>query len=422
MPGSDAILIVANPVRTINPLTNDTDPDGDAPLTVTGAANGAKGTVGFTGTSVTYTAATLGTGMDTFTYTVSDGFGDSATGTVKVYSIGAQAGFYSGLIENAGSADGASQIAMNTSGALTWRIHFGGLKYSFKGQVDDNGGATIQISRSNQALARLHLALVPGDAPIFHVEVEQNGTTAGTGEAEHSGTNTPGRRRYTLLLPPDPAQAASDAIPQGTGFARVSFSAKGEISIAGATGDGARFSTASAVRTDNTFPFFAPIYGIPSGELYGTLTIRDVPGVSDLDGVLTWNKHLQRHPTRIGPASFTTTTAAIGSRYVQPKPLIISEMLDYNATGAADVSFSEGNLASPLAALIHVRLLNPPTIAPPILDMKFRITNGVFVGNFTRPGLGKTRFQGAVFQKQNVGAGYFLGTDKSGAVELTPAP
>ena len=371
---------------------------------------------------MTYTAATLGTGTDAFTYTVSDGFGGSATGTVKVFSIGAQAGFYSGFIEAAGSVEGASQITMNSSGTLTGGIYFGGLKYSFKGLLDDNGEATIQISRSTQALVLVHLALVPGEAPTFLVEIEQQGVIAGTGEAQRSGTNTPGRRRYTLLLPPDPAQAGSGAIPQGTGYASVSFSAKGKISIAGATGDGAKFSTASALRTDNTFPFFAPIYASPRGEIYGTLTMRDVPGVSDLDGVLTWTKPAQLHPKPTGPASFTTTTAAIGSLYVQPKPAVISEMLAYNVTGDASVAFTEGNLVSPLSALIHVGALNPPLIAPPILDLKFRITNGVFVGNFTRPGVGKTRFQGAVFQKQNRGAGYFIGTDRSGAVELTPSP
>ena len=420
-PGPDVILIVTNPTRTISPLTNDTDAEGD-PLTVTGATNGAKGTAAFTADSVTYTAATLGIGTDTFEYTVGDGFGGSANGTVKVFSIGSQAGFYSGLIDGAVGVDGASQITMNTSGALTGRIHFGGLRYALRGQVDENGEATIQISRNDQALVLLHLALVPGDAPTFHVEIEQHGTIEGSGDAERSGTNTPGRRRYTLLLPPDPAQAGSDAIPQGTGFARVSFSSRGKILIVGVTGDGAKFSTASAVRTDNTFPFFAPIYNAPRGELYGTLTVRDVPDVSDLDGVLTWNKPVQRHPNRVGPASFTTTTEAIGSLYAQPKPAIIRDMLDLNATGDAEVSFSEGNLASPLSASIRVRLQNPPTVTPPILGMVFRITNGVFVGNFTRPGLGKTRFEGVVFQKQNRGAGFFIGTDRSGAVEITPAP
>ena len=39
-----------------------------------------------------------------------------------------------------------------------------------------------------------------------------------------------------------------------------------------------------------------------------------------------------------------------------------------------------------------------------------------------RPGAGKTKFQGAVLQKQNRGAGFFIGNTQSGTVDLTPAP
>ena len=418
---ADAIFVLSAP-RTLNPLFNDTDADGDIPLVVTGSTDGIRGTVAFTDASLTYTPVSLGTGTDTFTYTVSDGHGGSALGTVKVYSAGSQAGFYAGFIDDAGGVDGASQITMSSLGKLTGRIYFGGLKYSFKGQLDENGEAVIQISRSNQALVILHLALVPGDAPTFLVSIEQHGAIEGTGEADRSGTNTPGKRRYTLLLPPDPAEAAAGDVPAGTGYATVSFSSKGKISIVGAMGDGARFSTASAVRTDNTFPFFAPIYGSPRGEIYGTMNVRDVQSVSDLDGVLTWHKPAQANPKPPGPASFTTTTAAIGSLYVQPKPTDIGKMLHYNATGDASVAFSEGNLASPLQALIHVGMLNPPTIAAPILDLTFTITAGRFAGNFSHPANGTTKFLGVVFQKQNRGAGFFIGSTESGQLDLIPQP
>ena len=421
LPGADVILIVTNPTRTIDPLANDSDPDGDTPLTVTGTTNGARGTAGFTSNSVTYTAATLGTGTDTFTYTVADAFGGSAPGTVKVYSVGSQAGFYSGFIDAAGGVDGASQITMSTSGKLTGRIYFGGLKYSFKGQLDDNGEAVIQISRSDQSLVFLHLALQPGDAPTFLVSIEQLGEIVGTGEAARSGTNPPSKRRFTMLLPPDPVAAAAGEVPAGTGYATVTFSSKGKVSIAGAMGDGVKFSAASAVRTDDTFPFFAPIYGAPRGEIYGTINVRSLSG-SDLDGVLTWHKPVQLNPHPPGPASFTTTTTAIGSLYVQPRPTDLSKMLIYNATGDATVDFSDGDVAGPLSAFVHIGMLNPPTIAPPVLDMKFSITNGRFGGHFTHPAKGKTTFYGVVFQKQNRGDGFFVGTSESGIVTLTPSP
>ncbi|MBX9583024.1 MAG: cadherin-like domain-containing protein [Gemmataceae bacterium] len=65
-------------------LANDSDPDGD-PLSVTAVSTPAHGTaVRNADGTVTYTPAAGYTGPDSFTYTVSDGRGGSATGTVTL--------------------------------------------------------------------------------------------------------------------------------------------------------------------------------------------------------------------------------------------------------------------------------------------------------------------------------------------------
>jgi carbon monoxide dehydrogenase subunit G len=82
----DAAITTAGVAVPIPVLANDTDPDGD-PLAVTGVsavAPGAAGTATFTPTSVTFTPAAGFTGIATFTYTVSDGRGGTATGSVSV--------------------------------------------------------------------------------------------------------------------------------------------------------------------------------------------------------------------------------------------------------------------------------------------------------------------------------------------------
>jgi concanavalin A-like lectin/glucanase superfamily protein/Big-like domain-containing protein/fibronectin type III domain protein len=68
---------------TITVLANDTDADGN-PLTLTSVTQGAHGTVTISGTSVIYTPAAGFVGTDSFTYTITDGQGASAIGTVTV--------------------------------------------------------------------------------------------------------------------------------------------------------------------------------------------------------------------------------------------------------------------------------------------------------------------------------------------------
>ena len=69
---------------TVGVLANDTDVDGDS-LTVTGATNGTHGTTAANANNtITYTPAANYFGPDTFTYTISDGHGGSASGTVSV--------------------------------------------------------------------------------------------------------------------------------------------------------------------------------------------------------------------------------------------------------------------------------------------------------------------------------------------------
>ena len=81
---NDTQMAVAGTPKTFDPRTNDSDPDGSA-LTITSKTNGIKGTVTInSGTSLTYTPNSGATGADSFTYTIADIDGLTATATVSM--------------------------------------------------------------------------------------------------------------------------------------------------------------------------------------------------------------------------------------------------------------------------------------------------------------------------------------------------
>jgi hypothetical protein len=81
--GTDSTTTNEDAAVAISVLTNDSDTDGDS-LTVTAVTQPAHGSTTFTASGVTYTPAANYNGADSFTYTISDGNGGNATGTVNV--------------------------------------------------------------------------------------------------------------------------------------------------------------------------------------------------------------------------------------------------------------------------------------------------------------------------------------------------
>lgn len=80
---ADVATTSAGTAVTINVLANDSDPDGD-PLTITAVSNVSNGTAVISGSSVIFTPAAGFTGTGSFTYTISDGRGGTASASATI--------------------------------------------------------------------------------------------------------------------------------------------------------------------------------------------------------------------------------------------------------------------------------------------------------------------------------------------------
>ena len=81
--GNDSASTNEDNAVTLNTLANDSDPEGQS-LSITTVGSAANGSTSTDGSTVTYTPNADFSGSDSFSYTVSDGAGGSATATVSI--------------------------------------------------------------------------------------------------------------------------------------------------------------------------------------------------------------------------------------------------------------------------------------------------------------------------------------------------
>ncbi|MDX8402749.1 MAG: tandem-95 repeat protein, partial [Mariprofundaceae bacterium] len=105
---ADTAVTQASQPVLVNVLANDGDPDGDA-LTLQSVTQPANGAASIVGGQVRYVPTAGFTGTDTLSYTVSDGFGGTATGqvTVTVNAVGVDIAV-SKAVSNAAPASGTN--------------------------------------------------------------------------------------------------------------------------------------------------------------------------------------------------------------------------------------------------------------------------------------------------------------------------
>jgi hypothetical protein len=196
------------------------------------------------------------------------------------------------------------------------------------------------------------------------------------------------------------------------------MSIRGYATLSGALANNFRFSRSALLSTNGFLPLSIETAS-GHGIFIGWLTFNPAPA-RDIFGDAVWIQPAIFNATYY-PAGFEGNVSVTGGRY-----------LGASSTNAAlswtsgVLRISDGNLAAPLMNSITLSPLgkltdNGGTISN--LTFSLNRNTGIFSGQFRDPQAKRNRnYFGALVQEEDVGGGFFLGSNQGGRVSLEPAP
>jgi hypothetical protein len=388
------------------------------------------------------------------------------TSAVKTFRIAVttfqeETGTYNGLALPAlGATPGAEKtgllrLTVAKRGSFTGRLKFGGATFPLRGAFDKAGvphflpGATSTASIPRKGEVPLILSLnldvsagtdqltgtlTEGDAPFAAITANRALYTRSRNPRAPMRLVEPDLLgKYTVLFaaktPAEHALAAAQ-VPQGDGFGRLTVAASGVARLAGRLADGSNVSYANALSKENALPVWVP-FARGKGSLAGPVTFREMPGISDVDGLdLQWFKPANPNSSAY-PAGWPAGIHVdlVGAAYAVPPrgsgQSIFPGLPLADVDGNALAYLLDEATAPPFLTIpINLNPKNQVLVIAPGEDRFHAVlvpAFGWFRGSFVDPTSGHlTRFHGAILQKQQRGAGYFSRPDGSGSVTIEP--
>lgn len=330
-------------------------------------------------------------------------------------------GRYEGLFAS-GETHGEVRVKMDATGAFTTRVRYDGRKISLKGRFTPDGNATVSTLLPGGATLSLSLHLdLTGSLPQVTGTLTDGNFSAPFTIGRSGGA--PGATsayagRYTLVIPA--LDDANPATPNGDGFGSLLVDADGTATFSGTLADGTKVLGSGFVTTAGTLALYLPLYE-NAGVLTGTVLFRANAG-SDFDAVFFWKKPAGS-TVSVGGA-FSAAVPVLGSLYTAPAPgvaVLAVPALVNNTT----LALGDGGLLNQLVQPTTLAQDNSVAVGSPVVSgvsVEVKTKSGRFKGKFVHPSTNATtKFGGVIFQKQNAGFGFFLGTSESGYTTFAPA-
>lgn len=225
-----------------------------------------------------------------------------------------------------------------------------------------------------------------------------------------TGTNTsPYTGKYTMVFPSD----GNPGSPAGDGYGTVVVSPKGIATLVGSLADGTKISQKVPLSKNGNWPLYiAPLKTNAAVISWINFDTNNPP--AGFSGLYNWFKY--RHNAKYYGDGFTNEATIVGSRFF--KPDTTNQMLFLTN---AIVGFTNGNLVTDFTNHVGIapngKVVNQGSNK---LSLSISSGNGLMSGTVTPPAGGKAiSFKGVILQNQTNAAGYFLGTNASGRVQLS---
>ncbi len=397
--------------------------------------------------TLTFTPSPTASGKTNVTVTATDSGGATSavqTFQIAVTSFAGKTGSYAGLIGPASpvgsSVDQVGMISLliRPKGDLSGRLVLGGVRYSFKGFVLNDGRvrfggaqntATLELRRRGKPTLTLALNLdVTGPTGTLAGTVAQGAGSFAVVTAERAGYDArthpalpPLVGNYTALL--EHRTGTNNGVPrasypQGDGPATFRIKANGVMSLRGALADGSAISAAAPLSETNLWPFYAAT-NRGRGAVSGLVDLG--LGGSTSAGLL-WHKpanaRAMQYPTG-WPGGIIIDL--VGSPLtVTSGQSVLPGLGTADTDGNAEFRGMDGGLASTFLKGLSIDSKDRVRVISPTADA-FRLSlkhkTGLVSGRF-RP-VGEDRvlsFRGTVLQSESRVSGFFIGRKEVGSI------
>ncbi len=387
----------------------------------------------------------------------------------------ALAGSYNGLlVAGAGATgpidqNGLVNITVTTTGSFTGRATLGGVSQAISGVFKNDGAAvfgkggtpTVELVKPTKAsIGFLALSLDTGSGN------KVTGTLKNAAGAVTFASVVADKALYTAAKNPalplrnvpqailDPARekgkytalflaadspnsgVAKTGFPQGDGYAMVTVSTSGKVTMVGKLADGSAVSYSNALSSANDWPVYVQLYG-KKGFVAGNVRFDATQTTSDAAGLgMKWFKPAGLTSPKNYTAGWSSgiLTDFVASKFIPtgkpsskvPVPPNPDTVLGVGVPGASAptvanllIAVADGGLTAAtgnegsLSAVNKLTVLGaaPGQTAANGLKASFSASSGALSGSFVHPGTNKSvSFAGVVYQKQNKASGFFLYT------------